>query len=83
MRFMLLPPRRQQARLVRKHETLERLGFCAQKITVSRPAWCKVFHRVKTRMRAEPKTIGELGKKAPQVCTSTSMDRAAERALLS
>ena len=39
--------------------TLELLGNCARQFTVPRPAWCKVFHRVRTALPVEPKTIGE------------------------
>jgi DNA-binding XRE family transcriptional regulator len=38
---------------------LELLAFCDRKITVARPAWCKVFHRIRTPVPTAPKTIGE------------------------
>lgn len=44
---------------MRQHEALELLGNCERKITVGRPRWCKVFHRVRTSVPTEPKTIGE------------------------
>jgi DNA-binding XRE family transcriptional regulator len=35
------------------------LGICDRRIVVARPAWSKVFHRLRTPVPVEPKTIGE------------------------
>jgi DNA-binding XRE family transcriptional regulator len=45
--------------LLRPQEALELLAICDRRITTPRPAWCKVFHRVRTPLPAEPKSIGE------------------------
>ena len=35
------------------------LGICDRQIVVARPPWSKVYHRVRTPLPADPKTIGE------------------------
>ena len=48
-----------RARLLCQQEALELLAFCDRKITVARPGWCKVFHRVRTLVPTAHSTIGE------------------------
>jgi len=40
-------------------QALELLALCDRKITLARPAWCKVFYRVRTPVSSIPQTIGE------------------------
>jgi DNA-binding XRE family transcriptional regulator len=46
-------------RRLNQHGSSQLLGICDRQIVVARPAWSKVFRRVRTPLPAEPKTIGE------------------------
>ncbi|HTQ31167.1 MAG TPA: helix-turn-helix domain-containing protein [Opitutaceae bacterium] len=42
-----------------KQPASQLLDICDRKIVVARPAWSKIYHRVRTPLIANPKTIGE------------------------